>query len=59
MTMGMFQVPFYNRKAYGHTGGIDGFASTLTYFPEDSLAVAYCTNGQVYSMNDLLIGVLT
>lgn len=57
--MGMFQVPFYNRKAYGHTGGIDGFASTLTYFPEDSLAVAYCTNGQVYSMNDLLIGVLS
>ncbi|MDB5281287.1 MAG: peptidase [Bacteroidota bacterium] len=57
--MGMFQIPFFERKAYGHNGGIDGFGSTLTYFPEDSLAVAYCTNGQVYPMNDILIGVLS
>jgi D-alanyl-D-alanine carboxypeptidase len=56
--MGMFQIPFYNKSAYGHNGGIDGFASTLAYFPEDSLAIAYCTNGQVYPMNDILIGVL-
>jgi CubicO group peptidase (beta-lactamase class C family) len=56
--MGMFQIPFYNKSAYGHNGGIDGFASTLAYFPEDSLALAYCTNGQVYPMNDILIGVL-
>ena len=57
--MGMFQIPFYTKKAYGHNGGIDGFASNLAYFPEDSLAVAYCTNGQVYPINDILIGVLS
>jgi D-alanyl-D-alanine carboxypeptidase len=57
--MGMFQIPFYNKKAYGHNGGIDGFASNLAYFPEDSVAVAYCTNGQVYPLNDILIGVLS
>lgn len=57
--MGMFQIPFYTRKAYGHNGGIDGFASSLAYFPEDSLTVAYCTNGQVYPLNDILIGVLS
>jgi D-alanyl-D-alanine carboxypeptidase len=57
--MGMFTYPFYNKKGFGHTGGIDGFASMLTYFPEDSLAVAYCSNGQVYAMNDILIGVLS
>jgi CubicO group peptidase (beta-lactamase class C family) len=57
--MGMFQIPFYTKKAYGHNGGIDGFASNLVYFPEDSLAVAYCTNGQVYPLNDILIGVLS
>jgi D-alanyl-D-alanine carboxypeptidase len=56
--MGMFEIPFYEKRAYGHNGGIDGFASVLAYFPEDSLAVAYCTNGQVYPMNDILIGVL-
>lgn len=57
--MGMFQIPFYEKSAYGHNGGIDGFASTLAYFPEDNLAVAYCTNGQVYPMNNILIGVLS
>lgn len=57
--MGMFQIPFYTKKAYGHNGGIDGFASNLAYFPEDSLTVAYCTNGLVYPLNDILIGVLS
>ena len=57
--MGMFQIPFYEKSAYGHNGGIDGFASTLAYFHEDNLAVAYCTNGQVYPMNNILIGVLS
>lgn len=57
--MGMFQIPFNTKKAYGHNGGIDGFGSNLAYFPEDKLAIAYCTNGQVYPMNDVLIGVLS
>ena len=34
--MGMFQVPFYDKKGYGHTGGIDGFLSVLYYFPSDN-----------------------
>ena len=57
--MGMFQIPFSTKKAYGHNGGIDGFASALAYFPVDGLAIAYCTNGQAYPMNDILIGVLS
>lgn len=57
--MGMFQIPFYTKKGYGHNGGIDGFESNLAYFPEDSLAIAYCTNGVVFPMNDILIGVLS
>lgn len=57
--MGMFQIPFGTKKAYGHNGGIDGFGSNLAYFPEDSLAVAYCTNGMVSPMNDILIGILS
>jgi len=57
--MGMFQIPFYDMKAFGHNGGIDGFGSNLAYFPDDGLAIAYCTNGQVYPMNDILIGVLS
>jgi CubicO group peptidase (beta-lactamase class C family) len=57
--MGMFQIPFYEKRAYGHNGGIDGFASNLAYFPEEGLAIAYCTNGQAYPMNNILIGVLS
>jgi CubicO group peptidase (beta-lactamase class C family) len=57
--MGMFQMPFLERTAYGHNGGIDGFASNLAYFPDDTLALAYCTNGQEFPMNDILIGVLS
>ena len=34
--MGMFQIPFHMKSAYGHNGGIDSFLSTLAYFPEDS-----------------------
>lgn len=57
--MGMFPIIFHERSGYGHNGLIDGFASTLAYFPEDSLAAAYCTNGQVYPSNDILIGALS
>jgi D-alanyl-D-alanine carboxypeptidase len=59
MGMGMFQIPFYTMKGYGHNGGIDGFASNVAFFPEDSLSIAYCTNGMVYPMNSILIGVLS
>jgi CubicO group peptidase (beta-lactamase class C family) len=57
--MGIFQMPFYEKKAYGHTGGIDGFVSSLGYFPSDSLAIALTSNGANYSMNNVLIGLLS
>ena len=56
--MGMFEIPFYKKIAYGHSGGIDGFTSMLAYFPEDSITVAYCSNGSSKPMNDILLGVL-
>lgn len=57
--MGMGQVPFYTKTAIVSNGSIDGFVSTLVYFPEDSLAAAYCTNGEVYPMNEILIGAMS
>ncbi len=57
--MGIFQMPFYEKKTYGFSGQIDGFSSMLSYFPEDNLSVAYISNGEVSPMmNDILIGVL-
>ena len=57
--MAMFQIPFYEDRAFGHSGGIDGFSSMLGYFPEDKLAVSYISNGVVYSVNDVMIAVLS
>lgn len=57
--LGIFQVPFYERSAFSHNGGIDGFSSSLAYFPNDKVSIAFCSNGLNYPMNDILIGILS
>jgi len=57
--LGLMQFPFYSKVAYGHNGGIDGFQSHASYFPEEDLAIALCLNGTQYPMNDLLIDLLS
>lgn len=57
--MGLFQVPFNDKKGFGHTGGIDGFSSVLYYFPDDKVAVALTCNGSNYSNNDIMIAMLS
>lgn len=56
---GLFEIPFYNRKALGHNGGIDGFVSNMGYFTTDSIAFAYTSNGVNYKFNDVLIAILS
>lgn len=55
---GMIKFPYFEKTAFGHTGGIDGFVSQVAYFPEDSLAVAICMNGMRTELNDLALAVL-
>jgi len=57
--MGMFQYPLDGKKAFGHTGGIDGFNSVLIYVPEEKLSIAYISNGMVYPVNDIIIAAYT
>lgn len=57
--MGIFPIPFDDRLAFGHNGGIDGFQSTLAYFPDDSTCIAMCLNGVRFDMNEMAIGVLS
>jgi len=57
--MGMLATPFYDKKGYGHTGGIDGFYSLLMYFPEERVAIAYTSNGTRYSYIDVVRGALS
>lgn len=56
---GMFVIPFYERRSYGHTGGIDGFRAFLGYFPEDKVTLAVLSNGMNYNNNDILIAALS
>ncbi|CAK9254273.1 unnamed protein product [Sphagnum jensenii] len=52
--MGMTEFVYGEHKAYGHTGSIDGFNSQLEYFPDDKLAIAYCSNGLSIPIADVL-----
>ncbi|RVT96574.1 class A beta-lactamase-related serine hydrolase [Mucilaginibacter limnophilus] len=55
----MFRYNFDNKLGYGHNGGIDEFKSTLSYFPEEKLTIAYCSNGMNYNMNNIVLGALS
>jgi hypothetical protein len=57
--LGLFQIPFYEKKGYGHTGGIDGFSSIFVHFPTDSLSFALTSNGTNMNNNDIAIAVLS
>ncbi|WP_312819353.1 serine hydrolase domain-containing protein [Kaistella carnis] len=56
---GLFQMPFGSKKAFGHTGGIDGFTSNLGYFPAEKVAFAYTSNGSNYNNNNVAIAILS
>lgn len=57
--IGLFQIPFYELKGYGHTGGIDGFRSNAAYFESEELSIAYLSNGANYPLNDIMIKSLS
>lgn len=56
---GIFKIPFYEKMAVGHSGGIDQFVSNAAYFEADDISIALLTNGLDYPMNDILIQVLS
>lgn len=57
--MGLFEIPFYEHKGFGHTGGIDGFASVFAHFPDSGISYAFISNGHSYNTNDVSIAVLS
>jgi len=56
--MGSFEFPYNDKKAYGHTGGIDGFSSFLGHFPKENLSLALCSNAANYNSNDIMLAAL-
>jgi CubicO group peptidase (beta-lactamase class C family) len=57
--IGLIQIPFYNSISYGHTGGIDGFSSVYSHFPDDKISYALISNGANMNNNDISIVVLS
>lgn len=57
--MGLFQMPFHDKKGFGHNGGIDGFRSALSYFPDDKVGIAILSNGSNYENNAIAIAMLS
>jgi D-alanyl-D-alanine carboxypeptidase len=57
--MGLRRYSFYDKNVYGHPGGIDAFESVVAYFPDDSIAIAYCSNGQVYPVENIALAALS
>ena len=57
--MGIFSVPFYDKKGFGHNGGIDGFSSFLYTFPEEKISIALTSNGSRFNNNDISIAALS
>ncbi|MFA6401781.1 MAG: serine hydrolase domain-containing protein [Salinivirgaceae bacterium] len=57
--IGLFQIPFYDKVSYGHTGGIDGFSSVFSYFTDGNISYALTSNGTSYNNNNISIAVLS
>lgn len=57
--LGLFAIPFNEKKSYGHTGGIDGFKSMLGYFPEEKVTLAIASNGNNFNNNDIALAMLS
>ena len=56
--MGIFELPFYEKKGFVHRGQIDSFSSVLSYFPDEKLAIAITSNGAIYDKKKILIAAL-
>ncbi|RAW02894.1 serine hydrolase [Pseudochryseolinea flava] len=55
---GIFNMPFLEKEGFGHGGGYLASHAMLTYYPDDKLAIAYCTNGVRYGMQSIISAVL-
>lgn len=57
--IGLFQIPFYDKSGYGHTGGIDGFSSVFSHFSDGKISYALTSNGTNFNNNNISIAVLS
>jgi D-alanyl-D-alanine carboxypeptidase len=54
---GLFPYGDDPHPGFGHNGKTEGFASSMQYYPENKLAIGYCTSGEVYP-KDLILNAV-
>lgn len=57
--LGIMRFPFGERQFFGHGGKIENYNSTAGYYPKDKLSIAVIANAGDYTLNDIVIGVLS
>lgn len=57
--IGLVTMPFYDKKFYGHTGGIENFRAVVGYNEEEKFAISLLVNGDNFLRNDIMIGILS
>lgn len=57
--LGLLQIPFFDKKGYGHTGGIDGFSSVFAHFSDGNISYAMVCNGTNFNNNNISVAVLS
>lgn len=57
--MGIFLMPFFENNGYGHSGAIDGFTSSFSYFPDSKVSFALVSNGTNFNNNQIAMTVLS
>jgi len=56
--LGIEEAKIDEMAGWGHTGAIDAFSSSLTYFEESDISIALICNGSNYGSHDVAIAVL-
>ncbi|GAA3629111.1 serine hydrolase domain-containing protein [Flavivirga jejuensis] len=51
---GIFKGEMYGLDSYGHGGAIDGFATEITYIPEEKTTIVLLANALNYSISDII-----
>lgn len=57
--MGISAIPFYDKAGFGHSGSIDGFSATFSYFNDGNIAYALTSNGSNFNNNSISLAVLS
>jgi CubicO group peptidase (beta-lactamase class C family) len=56
--MGMEAFSFAGKTCYGHTGGSGSAGAWLAYCPDERVALAYATNMTIYTVSNIVSGIL-